>query len=315
MIRKLLVPTTVQLDFTPPVDVELVPYAPAAPIDRAHEDAFGLVVWGTPDELLKDAASRLRSLRWVQALSAGTDNVVRAGFGPEVVITSGRGLHDRPVAEHTLALVLAAARRVHTLVRAQIGHRWAGEIGGRQAEPSPGLFSTLRGARVLIWGFGSIAGELAPHLIALGAGVTGVATSPRERDGVRVVGVEDIGQHLPETDVLIMILPETASTKKALNAGLLALLPRHAWVVNVGRGSTLDEDALLAALRSGALAGAALDVTAVEPLPADSPLWDEPNVLLTPHAAGGRPLNPGPLIAENLQAVLDGRPLMNVVER
>jgi phosphoglycerate dehydrogenase-like enzyme len=311
---KVLVPTSIELNLTARDDVEFVSYDPAEPIPAGHEDAAALVVWGMPDALLRDAVGRLPSLRWVQALSAGTDAVVAAGFGPEVLLTSGRSLHDRPVAEHALALVLAAARRLHTLVRAQIGHRWANEIGGVQREPSPGLFSTLRGARVLIWGFGSIGASLAPHLVALGAEVTGAATSAREQDGIRVIATEDLPDELPRTDVLILILPSTPGTAKILDAEKLAQLPPHAWVVNVGRGSTVDEDALLDALRARRLAGAALDVTATEPLPADSPLWDEANLILTPHAAGGRPLGAAALIDENLDALLAGRPLRNVVQ-
>jgi phosphoglycerate dehydrogenase-like enzyme len=311
---KVLVPTSIDLQLGERDDAEFVSYDPAERIPEEHEDAAVLVVWGTPDPLLKDAARRLTRLRWVQVLSAGTDALVAAGFDPEVILTSGRSLHDLPVAEHALALVLAAARRLHTLVRAQIGHRWANEIGGVQREPSPGLFSTLRGARVLIWGFGSIGTSLAPHLVALGAEVTGVATTARETEGFRVIATEDLPEELPRTDVLIMILPSTEGTAKILDAEKLAQLPPHAWVVNVGRGSTVDEDALLDALRTRRLAGAALDVTATEPLPADSPLWDEANLILTPHAAGGRPLGAAGLIDENLHALLAGRPLRNVVE-
>ncbi|WP_150308172.1 NAD(P)-dependent oxidoreductase [Planctomonas psychrotolerans] len=308
---KVMLPTTTELDIPPQDGVRFVHYDPAEPIAAEHEDAEVLVVWGQDD--LRDAASRLTNVKWVQMLSAGTDAAMKAGFSRDVVLTSGSSLHDLPVAEHALALTLAAARRLHTLVRAQIGHRWASEIGGPQREPSPGLFSTLRGARVLVWGFGSIATSLAPHLEALGATVTGAATSAREQDGYRVIATEDLNAELPNTDVLVMILPSGPSTEKALDAERLALLPDHAWVVNVGRGSTVDEDALLAELRAGTLGGAALDVTSVEPLPAESPLWDQPNLIITPHAAGGRPLGAVGFIQEQLAAYLDGRELRNVV--
>jgi phosphoglycerate dehydrogenase-like enzyme len=311
MSVKVMLPTTTRLDIPPQDGVTFVSYDPAVPIAAEHEDAEVLVVWGQDD--LRDAARRLTKVRWVQMLSAGTDAAMTAGFSPDVTLTSGRSLHDRPVAEHALALVLAAARRLHTSVRAQIGHRWAGELGGPQPEPSPGLFSTLRGARVLIWGFGSIATSLAPHLVALGATVTGVATTAREQDGYRVIATEDVAAELPNTDVLVMILPSTPSTSKTLDAERIAALPSHAWVVNVGRGSTIDEGALLAALRADALGGAALDVTSVEPLPAASPLWDQPNLIITPHAAGGRPLGAVEFIQEQLAAYLDGQPLRNVV--
>jgi phosphoglycerate dehydrogenase-like enzyme len=168
---------------------------------------------------------------------------------------------------------------------------------------------------VLIWGFGGIAGTLAPLLRALGAEVTGVARSAGERHGFPVRTAGDLPGLLPGTDVLINILPATAATEKALGADVLAQLPPHAWVINVGRGATLDEDALLAALRAGRLGGAALDVFETEPLPPSSGLWAEPNVIISPHAAGGRPLGAAGLIRENLDAVLAGRPARNVVDR
>lgn len=314
MSSVLLIPTTIDLEVIAPEGVEIVTYDPTTSLPDEHTSAEFLVVWGMPDPLLREAARRLTRLRWVQLLSAGSDAAVAAGFAPEVVITSGRSLHDEPVSEHALALILAAARRLHTLTRAQLGHRWATEIGGAQREPSPGLFSTLRNANVLVWGFGSIAKTLAPHLTALGAHVTGVATSAREENGYPVIAREQLPQHLPSTDLLVMILPSTPSTDHALDADLLALLPAHAWVVNVGRGSTIDETALHTALAADRLGGAALDVTKVEPLPVVSPLWDLPNAIITPHAAGGRPLGASALISENLAALQAGDPLRNVVE-
>jgi phosphoglycerate dehydrogenase-like enzyme len=168
---------------------------------------------------------------------------------------------------------------------------------------------------VLVWGFGGIGQTLAPLLAGLGASVRGVARSAGTRAGFDVIAEDDLDGALPETDVLVMILPATPATEKALDARRLAALPRHAYVVNVGRGTTVDEDALVEALETGEIAGAALDVTAVEPLPGGSPLWDAPNLLLTPHAAGGRPVGADALVAENVAAFLQGSELRNVVER
>ena len=150
---------------------------------------------------------------------------------------------------------------------------------------------------MVIWGFGGIARTLAPLYTALGADVVGVARTPRT-DGAFPV-VDDVDAVLPTADVLVNILPTAPATDRVVDARRLALLPRKAWLVNVGRGSTVDEDALVDALRGGELAGAALDVTRTEPLPVDSPLWDLPNVILTPHAAGGRPLGAAALIVAN----------------
>jgi phosphoglycerate dehydrogenase-like enzyme len=310
---KVLLPNTVDLDPDLPPSVAAVVYDVHRPLPDEHLDAEVLVVWGNPPDTLADAARRLGSLRWVQTLAAGPDVVLQAGFESSVVITAGLGLHDQTVAEHTLGLVLAAARRVHLLVRAQIGRRWAGEWGGLQPVSESGNFRTLRDSRVVIWGFGGIAATLAPLLGSLGARVVGVARSAGSRHGFPVVTSSEFPSLLPRTDVLISILPATPSTTRVLNADVLDLLPSHAWVINVGRGATLDESALVAALRSGRIAGAALDVFETEPLPVESPLWDEPNVIISPHAAGGRPVGASELLAENVAAFLDGRPLRNQV--
>jgi phosphoglycerate dehydrogenase-like enzyme len=312
---KLLLPDSIDVELDVPEGVQRVDYAIDRPIPAEHTDAEALVVWGNPPEQLRDAAQRLSRLRWVQTLAAGPDAVLQAGFAADVVITGGTGLHDLTVAEHALALILAAARRLNLLVRAQIGHRWAGELGGRQPVREANNFRTLRGSRIVIWGFGGIAATLTPHLAALGAQVTGIARSAGDRYGFPVGTAADLPRLLPSTDLLVMILPATPDTERALDADVLALLPAHAWLVNVGRGSTVDEAALLTAIREGRLGGAALDVFDTEPLPPESGLWAEPNVLITPHAAGGRPLGAADRIAENLRAFLAGQALHHVVAR
>ncbi len=298
-----------------PSDVTLVDYHPRSPIPSEHHDAEVLVTWACAPEVLAAAAKELTRLRWVQSLAAGPDGELAAGFAPEVVLTSGRSLHDDTVAEHALALTLAGLRGLRQLIPAQAEHRWRSDLGGVQIEGADGRVQTLAGANVLIWGFGSIAGRLAPLLTALGARVTGVAHTAGERHGYPVIADDELPGALPDTDVLVMILPNAPDTRHALNAERLALLPARAWVVNVGRGATVDEDALVAALTRGGLAGAALDVFATEPLPAGSPLWESPNVIITPHAAGGRPRGHAVLVAENLAALRDGRPLRNQVPR
>ncbi len=312
---KLLLPDSLPLDPALPEGVQAVRYAAGAPVPDEHLDAEALVVWGNAAGDLRAVAGRMPRLRWVQTLAAGPDVVLGAGFPDDVLVTSGQGLHDRPVTEHALALVLALLRRLPAALAAQAGHRWADELGGLQPLHPAGSVTTLLDARVLIWGFGSIGQTLAPLLQALGASVRGVARSAGERAGFPVVAEDQLEQELPRTDVLVVILPSTPATARALDARRLAALPRHAFVVNVGRGSTVDEPALVAALTEGRIAGAALDVTDVEPLPADSPLWDAPGLLLTPHAAGGRPVGADELVAANLEALLSGRELRNVVDR
>ncbi len=133
------------------------------------------------------------------------------------------------------------------------------------------------------------------------------------RDGTEVYGEESLAELLPRTDALVMILPGSASTRHALGAERLRLLPRHAWVVNVGRGTSIDEAALADALDAGAIGGAALDVFEAEPLPPASRLWKTPNTVVSPHAAGGRPQDCEQLIAYNLRRFLAGQELKNVI--
>jgi phosphoglycerate dehydrogenase-like enzyme len=166
---------------------------------------------------------------------------------------------------------------------------------------------------VLIWGYGSIAKTLTPYLAALGANVRGIARSQGVRNGVEVYAEDKLPELLPETDALVMILPGSDSTNNALNAERLKLLPKHAWVVNVGRGVSVDEDALADALEKGEIAGAALDVFKEEPLPESSRLWKTPNLIISPHAAGGRPQGCEGLIADNLRRFLAGQQLKNVI--
>lgn len=312
---KILLPDTVELSPSLPDNSVAAVYKADKPIPDEHFDAGALVAWGNTAHNLADAASRLSDLRWVQTLGAGADPVLRAGFRDDVVITSGAGLHDPTVTEHALTLALALLRRLPAAARAQHERRWASELGGVQPLRPEGAVTSLIGAHVLIWGLGNIGRRLAPVLTALGATVRGVARSAGTRDGFPVLTEDDLETELGTTDVLIMILPATDATAGALSADRLAALPRHAYVVNVGRGTTVDEEALVEALMSGDIAGAALDVTALEPLPRSSPLWQTPNVIITPHAAGGRPTGADELISVNFSALLLGRPMRNVVAR
>lgn len=312
---KILVPDTIALDVRAEPGDDVVAYDAAAPLPADALDAEVLVAWANAHDNLADAARRLDGLRWVQTLAAGPDAVLAAGFAPDVVVTSGRSLHDGPVAEHTLALVLALVRHLDQLGAAQREHRWDTRHTVAQADPATARRYTLDGAHVVVWGFGSIAARLAPLLTALGASVTGVASSRGERHGYPVVTVDDLADLLPTADVLVSVLPATDATRHAFDAARIDQLPDHAVFVNVGRGATVDEDALVAALREGRLGGAALDVTETEPLPQDSPLWDAPRLVLTPHAAGNRPQGASDLVNENLDALRAGRPLRNVVSR
>ncbi|KAJ5542074.1 2-hydroxyacid dehydrogenase [Penicillium sp. DV-2018c] len=313
---KLLYPTSLHIN-TKSLEgfsVDLHPYDVTAPIPDSLIDAEVLVTWGNKATNLRDAAERMKNLRWIQSLAAGPNDVLSAGFdASRIAITTGSGLHDETVAEHALGMLLNAARRFYEMRDYQTRGEWPGHLGGLQPDRAPGTFRTLKGANITIWGFGNIAKTLAPVLTALGANVTGVARSAGVRNGFEVVAEDRLNEILPKTDALVMILPGSESTKGALSAERLKLLPSHAWVVNVGRGTSVDEDALVEALEKGNIGGAALDVFSVEPLPKESKLYAAPNLVLSPHAAGGRPREPEALIAYNLRRLIAGQELKNII--
>lgn len=306
---KILVPTVIPIEFTPPPGVVDVRYDVRDPIPEAHRDAEAIVLWLLPPDRLKALPAELPNLKWIQGLMAGPDAVYAAGFNPDVTICAGVGLHDAPVAEHTMALILAAARRLDLTTRAQDDNRWARELTGNQLVKRSG-FTTLNGAHVVVWGFGSIGQHLAPMLTALGARVTGVARHAGTRAGYPVITADALPTYLPTTDVLVSILPASSSTQGIINRQVFHALPAHAWVINVGRGAVIDDSDLIDALEQGHIGGAGLDVFREEPLPPTSPLWQAPNMIITPHTAGGRPVNPGARIEENLRRYLAGEELI-----
>lgn len=313
---KLLYPTSLELDieslkgFAP----SLHSYDVKKPIPDDLIDAEILVTWTNTSDNLKDAAARMKNLKWIQSLAAGPNDVLNAGFDTKsITVTTGSSLHDYTVAEHTLALLLNAARRFFEMRDYQAQGKWPGHLGGPQPDRPKGKFTSLRGANVTIWGFGNIAKTLTPHLISLGANVRGIARSQGVRNGVEVYSDDKLDKIFPDTDALVMILPGSDSTKHVLNKDTLALLPNHAWVVNVGRGTSIDEDALANALDKGSIGGAALDVFETEPLPGESRFWKTPNTIISPHAAGGRPQGSEALITDNLRRFLAGQELKNII--
>jgi phosphoglycerate dehydrogenase-like enzyme len=313
---KLLYPNTLKLNI-PAISgfptLTLHAYdAKADTIPAELHDAEILVTWCNTPANLSFAAKNLTQLKWIQSLAAGPNDVLAAGFDTSrIAVTTGSGLHDRTVAEHTLGLLLNAARRFYEMRDYQLQGKWPGHLGGPQPDREPGTFRTLRDARVLIWGFGNIAKCLTPHLVALGATVRGVARHAGVRGGVEVFGEDKLPELLPQTDALVMILPGDASTRHVLNKERLGLLPKHAWVVNVGRGMSVDEDALFEALENGEIGGAALDVFEQEPLPEGNKLYKAKNLVLSPHAAGGRPQGSEELIVDNLRKFLAGQEMRN----
>jgi len=241
--------------------------------------------------------------------------VLSANFPSHIQIASGRGLHDKTVAEHALTLTLSLIRAIPTLLKSQSKHEWNFSIIEAQAAPSTSHLYTLNGANVLIYGFGSIASHLSPMLQALGANVTGVARNATTKNGFKVISELTSKSSLAEADVVISLLPYEKSTEKYFDKAFFQAMKRSALFINVGRGKTVDEVALEDALRSHLIRSAAIDVTFDEPLSSDSTLWEVPELLITPHISGGRPQNSEDLIAFNSKALLNGDAIRNQVAR
>ncbi len=311
---KLLIPTNAPFTLDPaPEGVTVVPYDPQAPLPDEHLDAEAAVVWGFWAPNVDQFAHAMPRLRWIQTMAAGPDALLAAGVPDSVQISVGRGFHDQTVTELAVALTLAATTNLPYYAARQAAHDWQGP--GWRPLHVPERLATIIDAQVLIWGFGSIGQTMAPVFTALGAHVRGVASTAGDRGGYACFTDADLPRLLPETDVLVMVLPSSPATDKALDAGRLALLKPTSWVVNVGRGTCIDEDALVAALRAGTIGGAALDVFATEPLPAGSPLWDAPRTILTPHIAGGRPVGVERAVRRNLAHLQAGEPLELLAKR
>jgi phosphoglycerate dehydrogenase-like enzyme len=244
---------------------------------------------------------RLPRLRAVQLQTAGYDAVVDL-VPPTVDLLSARGVHDDATAEMALGLTIASLRGIDIAVRDH-GH-WAQEV----ERPS------LADSRVAILGYGSIGRSVAERMLACRAVVTGVASAARDDDLLgRVVTADAVDWGAQ--DVVVAVLPLSDSTRGLVDASFLAQLHDGALVVNVGRGPVVDTEAVLA--EAGRLSFA-LDVTDPEPLPDDHPLWGAPNVLITPHIAGGTTAmlpRMAALVRDQLERLRDGRPLRNVVAR
>lgn len=257
---------------------------------------------------------RAPRLRWFQQWGAGTDWLMRY---PEVasldfMLTNASGVHAVPISEHILAYMLAFSRRLPEAMRAQQQHAW-------QRDGSPEAFE-LAGKTMLLVGVGAIGQRTALVAGVLGMRVIGVRSDPSKSvPGVEyMIGPEALETALPKADFVVLTIPLTAETRGLFNARLFERMKPAAYFINIGRGGTVDEEALIQALRSGQIAGAGLDVFATEPLPPDSPLWDMENVIITGHYSGSTPhydRRALEIFIDNLERYLKNKPMRNVVDK
>jgi phosphoglycerate dehydrogenase-like enzyme len=279
----------------------------------AHTD-IALGIPGDSAAGFRDLVALAPHLRWVQGTAAGTGEQVTAsgvdaGVLRRVVVTSAAGVHATPLAEFAVFGLLAFAKDIDRLLDLSDRHEWGARWPMRQ----------LAASTVAVIGLGAVGREVARLLGAFGTTVYGVHRKEPRRvvEGVTFdASVADLDALLPRCDAVVVALPGTKHTRQLFDARRLALLPRHAVLVNVGRGTSVETAALVAALDSGRLRGAAVDVTELEPLPEESPLWGRPNVIVSPHTAAltadedDRIVD---LFCHNLKRFVRHQPLRNLV--
>ncbi|GAW49906.1 MULTISPECIES: 2-hydroxyacid dehydrogenase [unclassified Nocardioides] len=292
-----------------PFDPDLLGDPPAGlryevvdPTERVPDSVADVRFYVPPYQVgtrVAEVLPRMTSLEVVQTLTAGVDNV-RAAIPAGVTLCNGRGIHDTSTAELALTLILSSLRGIPDFVRAQDRHEWA--TGWRPA---------LADKRVLLVGYGAIGEAIEARLLPFETEVVRVART--KRDGVH--GIDELPELLPEADVVVLIVPLTDETRGLVDAGFLEAMKDGALLVNVARGGVVDTPALVDALDREKVR-AAVDVADVEPLPEDHPLWDAPNLLISPHVGGASSAmwpRAHRLVRDQLHRYAAGEQLVNVM--
>ncbi len=269
--------------------------------------------------LRPDQFAQTRKLKWLHSTAAGVAQLMYPELRESgIEVTNIRGIHSAPMAEHVLGVLIALARRFPAAFRQQITSHWAQQ----DLWDAPVRPRELAGQVLLLVGFGTIGREVARRIRPLGMKIWCVTRSGRiSEDAAALVDREfsaaELEQALPKADFVVLAAPETPETFHLINAGRLGLMKPAAYLVNVARGSLVDETALVAALRRRAIAGAALDVAEQEPLPPSSPLWTLENCFITPHTSAVTEClweRQTQLLLENLERWFSGRELINRVD-
>jgi phosphoglycerate dehydrogenase-like enzyme len=293
--------------------------APGVELLLAKDAGEAVALAGQADAVLGFCSAEVLAagpdIRWVQSFSAGVERCVTIPVLRErgILLTNMQRVAGPVMAEHVLAMMLAYARGLHFYIPERMAARWTREL------PAPGRMMTLEGKTVLVVGLGGIGVEVARRAHALGMRVVATRASGREGPAfVSYVGLSDeLNKLAAEADFVVNTTPLTPETRNLFNGEFFAQVKPGAYFFNVGRGQSVVQDALVAALRSGRLAGAGLDVTDPEPLPADNPLWTVPNVIITPHVSARSDLGDAAryaLVRENLRRYVNGEKMLSVVD-
>ena len=279
-----------------------------ADFERHIGEADVVVVSGMWRNELLDKAPRLR---FIQSIGAGTDQFDREKLKQRGIrLASAQGVNINAVSEHVMALILAIARRLPEARDNQAKHVWRGMISDLSQREDE-----LSGKVLLIFGLGGIGSRLANLAKAFGMRVIGVKRDPTKGHEAAdsVVATADLKAVLPEADFVALTCPLTKETENVVNADALSRMRTSAYLISAARGRCVDEPSLIKALQDGTIAGAGIDVTVEEPLPPSSPLWDFPNVLITPHTAGETRRyeeNVLDILVDNLERQWRGNPIL-----
>ena len=275
-------------------------------VSQEQVDQAEIILGNLPPEMIKKA----KNLEWLQLNSAGYEAYAEEEIMGDRILTSCSGAYGQAVSEHMFAMLLAMQKKLHLYRDDQKSHKWGDE----------GQVTSISDTTVMILGLGGIGKHFARLAHALGAYVIGIkrtyAPCPEYVDELHLQ--EDIKALLPKADAVVSFLPSSEETKGMFDKELFALMKPGSFFLNGGRGDTVSTEDLYQALKEGRLEGAALDVTDPEPLPPEHPLWDMPQVFITPHVSGGYHLsitldNVVDICAENLHRYLSGKELRHLV--
>jgi len=289
---------------------EIVPISAEGEVAGSLDDAEVLFLrWGIGEETFQRLVASIPNLRWVHTISAGVDHLLSPQLSAsDIILTNASGVFDVPIAELILSYMLAVVKRLPEFFDQQQSHRWH-QLG----------LGELQGQTVGIIGMGSIGAEVARLCRAFGMHVLGLRRHPSPGEHAdEVLPPAHLHSLLARSDFVVVTAPLTAETRGMIGRAELAAMKPDAWLINIGRGAILDEEALIEALQDHDIGGACLDVFVEEPLPEHSPLWSLPNVIITPHNAGSSPhvqRREEELFLENLRRYVAGEPLLNMVDK